>query len=92
MTGQLTVLGPALVRRDLVKTNSKTAPTQIVLKPVTIVPNVIDLSYYSTCVIPIFAMEAVIGKYLHVISSTNRTFNGLPDILNLYNLYIELSS
>lgn len=48
------VLGPSLIRVEY-HSGSK------FLRPVTGLPNVIELSYYSNCLLPIYAMEAVIG-------------------------------
>ena len=35
-----------------------------IVKPVTILPNIIELAYYSNCVLPAYAMEAVIGQLI----------------------------
>ncbi|OXA44180.1 glycerol-3-phosphate acyltransferase 1, mitochondrial [Folsomia candida] len=48
------VLGPSLIRVEY-HSGSK------FLRPVTGLPNVIELSYYSNCLLPIYAMEAVIA-------------------------------
>lgn len=56
---QLTVLGPTLVRKEVKP--SANGPTYFV-RPVTILPNVIELAYYSNCVFPAYSLEAVIGK------------------------------
>jgi len=52
---QIKTLGPTLVRKEL-------RDSMQVLRPVSSLPNVIELSYYSNCVLPIYAMEAVVGK------------------------------
>lgn len=49
------VLGPSLIRVEY-KNGKK------FLSPVTELPNVIELSYYSNCVLPVYALEAVVGK------------------------------
>jgi len=55
---QLTVLGPQLVRQEM--TPFATGQTALI-RPVTKLPNIIELAYYSNCVLPAYAMEGVIG-------------------------------
>ncbi|XP_035780299.1 glycerol-3-phosphate acyltransferase 1, mitochondrial-like isoform X2 [Anopheles albimanus] len=47
------LLGPGLVTKE--QRNGQTF-----IKPVTMIPNVIELSYYSNCLLPHFALESII--------------------------------
>ncbi|XP_049538115.1 glycerol-3-phosphate acyltransferase 1, mitochondrial isoform X2 [Anopheles darlingi] len=47
------LLGPGLVTKEL-------RNGQTFIKPVTMIPNVIELSYYSNCLLPHFALESII--------------------------------
>ena len=69
MFQQLNILGPTLVSQEVIPAKGAASylqgsPGEIYLRPYTAVPNVIDLSYYSTCVTPLYAMEAVIATSL----------------------------
>ncbi|ODN06204.1 Glycerol-3-phosphate acyltransferase 1, mitochondrial [Orchesella cincta] len=67
---QLTVLGPTLVRQDRTATaNGQSA----LIRPVTKLPNIIELAYYSNCVLPAYALEAVIATSVSVLSGAKRT-------------------
>lgn len=48
------MLGPALVRRE--KRNNED-----IIKPVSILPNVIELTYYSNTVITYYALESIVA-------------------------------
>ncbi|XP_046667769.1 glycerol-3-phosphate acyltransferase 1, mitochondrial isoform X4 [Homalodisca vitripennis] len=66
------VLGPGLVRRE--RTGSG-----VVVTPVTILPNVIELQYYSNGLMPHFVLEAVIGTCIKCLlkeSSTGVVYQG----------------
>ncbi|CAB3369445.1 Hypothetical predicted protein [Cloeon dipterum] len=52
----LSILGPGLVRRERLTTNQGDT---VLIKPVTMVPNVIELSYYSNSCLNIYVLEAV---------------------------------
>jgi len=66
----LTILGPKLVTRELVRKinpeNGKRS-TEIILKPITTIPYVLDLAYYSTCLLPIYCMESVIATSILIL-------------------------
>ncbi|CAG7731749.1 unnamed protein product [Allacma fusca] len=86
----LAVLGPALVRRDTVKTTEAGSSTQVVLRPVTLVPNVIDLSYYSTCVLPIYALESVIATSILSLTTGNILSDQLETDMEMVMMEAEL--
>jgi hypothetical protein len=48
-------MGPSVIRIEY-KNGKK------FLRPITDPTNVIELSYYSNCVLPIYALEAVVGE------------------------------
>ncbi|XP_018579131.1 glycerol-3-phosphate acyltransferase 1, mitochondrial isoform X2 [Anoplophora glabripennis] len=48
------MLGPALVRKE--RTNNEE-----IIKPIAILPNVIELTYYSNTVVPHFALESIVA-------------------------------
>lgn len=52
------VLGPGLIRRERDSEG-------VVITPVTILPNVIELSYYSNVLLPHFILEAVVATSVH---------------------------
>lgn len=52
------VLGPGLIRRER-------GSEGIIVTPVTILPNVIELSYYSNALLPHFVLEAVVATSVH---------------------------
>ncbi|XP_035901980.1 glycerol-3-phosphate acyltransferase 1, mitochondrial isoform X5 [Anopheles stephensi] len=47
------LLGPGLVSKEM-------RNGQLFIKPVVMIPNVIELSYYSNCLIPHFALESIV--------------------------------
>lgn len=53
------ILGPGLIKREKQKTED-------IIKPVAILPNVIELSYYSNTVVGHFAIESVVAISLSV--------------------------
>lgn len=60
------LLGPGLVQQQ------QTADQQTFIKPVLMVPNVIEMAYYSNTFVPHFALDAV------VITALSTTNNGQP--------------
>jgi len=54
----LSILGPGLVRRERLTTSQGDT---VLIKPVTMVPNVIELSYYSNTCSNVYVLEAVAG-------------------------------
>jgi hypothetical protein len=58
---QLSILGPGVVRRERLTTNQGDT---VLIKPVTMAPNVIELSYYSNTCSNVYILEAVAGKLL----------------------------
>lgn len=52
------MLGPALIRKE--KQNNEE-----IIKPVSILPNVIELTYYSNTVTTYYALESIIAIALH---------------------------
>ncbi|XP_071441819.1 glycerol-3-phosphate acyltransferase 1, mitochondrial isoform X2 [Hetaerina americana] len=52
------LLGPGLVVKEM--NSSK----EIIVHPVTILPNVIELAYYSHCLLPVFALDSAIMRAL----------------------------
>uniref|UniRef100_A0A0A9Z0H8 Glycerol-3-phosphate acyltransferase 1, mitochondrial n=2 Tax=Lygus hesperus TaxID=30085 RepID=A0A0A9Z0H8_LYGHE len=64
------LLGPGLVQKE------KTAQGDVFVKPVTILPNVIELSYYANAVLPHFALESVVG--LTLVTFTKNSIDDTP--------------
>lgn len=67
----MNILGPNLVELQnqeiteavdgqLIKSNFIT-----IIRPVSILPNVIELSYYSNTVLTCFVMDSIVGKKMH---------------------------
>lgn len=52
------MFGPALVRKDRVNNED-------IIKPISILPNVIELSYYSNTVNTFYALESIVVIALH---------------------------
>ncbi|CAL8077476.1 unnamed protein product [Orchesella dallaii] len=63
ITHGLTVLGPTLVRQD--RTPSANGQSALI-RPVIKLPNIIELAYYSNCVLPAYSLEAVIGMKVNI--------------------------
>lgn len=59
------LLGAGLVR---VEESKSTDGTEVVIKPITLLPNIIELSYYASALSPVFALDAIVGE-CEVISS-----------------------
>jgi hypothetical protein len=57
---QCDVLGPGLVRRERVLTNED--EPVVMVRPFTMVPNVIELSYYSSALLSRFVLDSVVGE------------------------------
>lgn len=53
---------------------------EIIIKPVLIQPNVIELSYYGNCLLPYFAMQSIVGKQ-HI------DINKINKFSSLYSFY-----
>ena len=60
------LFGPGLVAKEK-------RGAQTFIKPVTIVPNVIELSYYSNAVIPHFALESIVITSAVLLKKENET-------------------
>lgn len=56
---QVRLLGAGLVR---VEESKSTDGTEVVIKPITLLPNIIELSYYASALSPVFALDAIVGK------------------------------
>jgi hypothetical protein len=59
-TFQLSILGPGLVRRERLTTSQGDT---VLIKPVTMVPNVIELSDYANTCSNVYRLEAVAGIF-----------------------------
>lgn len=57
----LRLLGPGLVKRERKKKSSDSTEYVEVITPVTMLPNVIELSYYSNALLPHFMLEGVMA-------------------------------
>ncbi|XP_066253087.1 glycerol-3-phosphate acyltransferase 1, mitochondrial isoform X2 [Euwallacea similis] len=69
------LLGPALVKKE--KQNNED-----IIKPIAILPNVIELSYYSNSVVPYYALESVLALAVtHCISTKNGSFINQNDLM-----------
>ncbi|KAF6209612.1 hypothetical protein GE061_015360 [Apolygus lucorum] len=68
----INLLGPGLVQKE------KTPQGDIFVKPVTILPNVIELSYYANAILPHFALESVLG--LTLVSFTKSSPDSTPHV------------
>lgn len=55
------LLGPGLVMREKKRKNPDSTEYVEVITPVTMLPNVIELSYYSNALLPHFMLEGVVG-------------------------------
>ena len=45
--------------------NEEVNMSDIVIKPVTLLPNVIELNYYANALTPLFAMDSIVCKYIY---------------------------
>ncbi|XP_014253153.1 glycerol-3-phosphate acyltransferase 1, mitochondrial isoform X2 [Cimex lectularius] len=61
------LLGPGLIQRE------KTADGDVFIKPVTLLPNIIELAYYNNTLLPHFALEGIIGRTLLYLSANSPT-------------------
>ena len=57
------LLGPSLVKREKRLKSSESTEYVEVVTPLTVLPNVIELSYYSNALLPHFMVEGVVGMY-----------------------------
>lgn len=71
---QFHLLGPALVKKE--KVNGED-----IIKPIAILPNVIELSYYSNSVVTHYALESVIALAITRSLSTGFTVMTHDDLL-----------
>ncbi|XP_042867591.1 glycerol-3-phosphate acyltransferase 1, mitochondrial-like isoform X2 [Penaeus japonicus] len=55
------LLGAGLVR---VEESKSTDGTEVVIKPITLLPNIIELSYYASALSPVFALDAIVATSL----------------------------
>nr|XP_045604760.1 glycerol-3-phosphate acyltransferase 1, mitochondrial-like isoform X1 [Procambarus clarkii] len=59
------LLGAGLVRIEMPQKNDKTGcEADFSLEPITLLPNVIELNYYASALIPVFAIDAVVATSL----------------------------
>ncbi|CAG7786841.1 unnamed protein product, partial [Allacma fusca] len=84
------VLDPALVRRDVVKTTEAGSTTQVVLRPVTLVPNVFDSCHYFYCILRICALESVIATSILSLTTGNILSDQLETDLEMVMMEAEL--
>lgn len=61
------ILGPALIRKE----KSPTHPDQAFIKPISILPNVIELSYYSNSLLSCYALESIVALALQSLDLTS---------------------
>lgn len=62
------MLGAGLVRVEPSTTqtsNTTTSDTEqeVFIQPVILLPNIIELNYYASALAPLFAADAIIGRY-----------------------------
>ncbi|KAA0198619.1 hypothetical protein HAZT_HAZT008235 [Hyalella azteca] len=74
---QVRLLGPSLIRTEV-------RDGVTVYSPVTCLPNVIELNYYANALLPVFAIDAIIGELCH-----HRQPVVFPTVLKLANLCVE---
>lgn len=55
------LLGPNLIKQEQ-------RGTELIIKPVTALPNVVELAYYSNALTPHFALESIVITAMHVLS------------------------
>lgn len=60
---QVRLLGPWLVRTELPEGRKSSDKPDYFIKPVTLLPNIIELNYYASALAPLFAADAIIGKF-----------------------------
>lgn len=76
------MLGPALVRKERINNEE-------IIKPIAILPNVIELTYYSNTVVPHFALESIVAIAIDALdkSSGNVIYQDLVDnVLDLCDI------
>ncbi|XP_075238224.1 glycerol-3-phosphate acyltransferase mino isoform X2 [Lycorma delicatula] len=81
----LHILGPALVKRE-----RDVESGCVMIRPITMLPNVIELSYYSNCVIPHFILEAVVATALKSLMSEGSTYVKNEKILEQAQLLCDI--
>lgn len=81
----LKILGPALVRkeRDL-------ESGDVMIRPVTMLPNVIELSYYSNCVLPHFILEAVVATSIKSLITEDQLFVHYDQLIDQAQLICDI--
>lgn len=69
---QLDILGPGLVKQqrqeitEAVTGHPVKSNVVIAIRPVSILPNVIELSYYSNTMLACYVMDSIVGKKAHI--------------------------
>lgn len=60
-------MGAGLVRMEKIKGDGEDSSEEpdYFVTPVTLLPNVIELSYYASALAPVFALESIVGKYVY---------------------------
>lgn len=70
---QIEMLGPGLIKKERINNEE-------IIKPISILPNVIELSYYSNTVNTFYAMESIVAIALHSLDLRNGSLTQ-PDLL-----------
>lgn len=75
---QMDILGPGLITQqkqeitDVLDGKSTKTKMVIAIRPVSVLPNVIELSYYSNTLLLYYLLESVVGKnFLHIFCHSN---------------------
>lgn len=69
------MLGPGLVRKE--RTNNEE-----IIKPVSMLPNVIELAYYSNTLMTFFAMDSIIATALYSLNAINVGYVGQQELVD----------
>ena len=59
---QIDLLGPGLIRKELTETRD------IIVRPVAMLPNIIELMYYNNGLVTIYAMQSVVATALNFLN------------------------
>lgn len=84
------LLGPGLVRRERVLTNGE--EPVVMVRPFTMVPNVVELSYYSSALLSQFVLDSVVVTALYsllCVDSNPPTMAGSYQVLNFSEEQIQ---
>lgn len=66
---QIHILGPALIKRERAEGSSE---WDEMITPITMLPNVIELSYYGNALMPHYALQGILGMYTFSLLSKSR--------------------